>query len=168
MLFFEFIWTRFPSHCSVLKKCGKKMPRYCDVNNDKRITLSEWMNCLQVQTNVQKSKATEMSKSVRAFSSSFQHHESSYSICFVFCSFHSRSTAADTKCPETKRTESTRILSEKWLIFFNRNKYTVLICIPCNFSMRPIWPKMQTLSSKSIYETKWIWICLLLFCNVDE
>ncbi|XP_037920835.1 LOW QUALITY PROTEIN: SPARC-related modular calcium-binding protein 1 [Hermetia illucens] len=30
-----------------LKKCGKKMPRYCDVNGDKRITLSEWLNCLQ-------------------------------------------------------------------------------------------------------------------------
>lgn len=22
------------------------MPRYCDVNNDKKITLSEWLNCL--------------------------------------------------------------------------------------------------------------------------
>lgn len=30
-----------------LRKCGKKMPRYCDVNNDKTITLSEWLNCLQ-------------------------------------------------------------------------------------------------------------------------
>jgi hypothetical protein len=25
------------------------MPRYCDVNNDKKITLSEWLNCLQAQ-----------------------------------------------------------------------------------------------------------------------
>ena len=25
------------------------MPRYCDVNNDKKITLSEWLNCLQTQ-----------------------------------------------------------------------------------------------------------------------
>lgn len=32
-----------------LRKCGKKMPRYCDVNSDRKITLSEWMNCLQVQ-----------------------------------------------------------------------------------------------------------------------
>lgn len=30
-----------------LRKCGKKMPRYCDVNSDKKITLSEWLNCLQ-------------------------------------------------------------------------------------------------------------------------
>lgn len=26
-----------------------KMPRFCDVNNDKKITLSEWLNCLQAQ-----------------------------------------------------------------------------------------------------------------------
>lgn len=32
-----------------LRKCGKKMPRYCDVNSDKKITLSEWLNCLQAQ-----------------------------------------------------------------------------------------------------------------------
>lgn len=32
-----------------LRRCGKKMPRYCDVNNDKKITLSEWLNCLQTQ-----------------------------------------------------------------------------------------------------------------------
>ncbi|XP_017482062.1 PREDICTED: uncharacterized protein LOC108371079 isoform X1 [Rhagoletis zephyria] len=32
-----------------LRKCGKKMPRYCDVNSDKKITLTEWLNCLQTQ-----------------------------------------------------------------------------------------------------------------------
>ncbi|XP_054089611.1 SPARC-related modular calcium-binding protein 2 isoform X5 [Zeugodacus cucurbitae] len=32
-----------------LRKCGKKMPRYCDVNGDKKITLTEWLNCLQTQ-----------------------------------------------------------------------------------------------------------------------
>ncbi|XP_055918781.1 SPARC-related modular calcium-binding protein 2 isoform X1 [Eupeodes corollae] len=32
-----------------LGKCGKKMPRYCDVNSDKKITLSEWLNCLNAQ-----------------------------------------------------------------------------------------------------------------------
>lgn len=25
------------------------MPRFCDVNNDKKITLSEWLTCLQTQ-----------------------------------------------------------------------------------------------------------------------
>lgn len=25
------------------------MPRFCDVNNDKKITLSEWLNCLQTE-----------------------------------------------------------------------------------------------------------------------
>ncbi|XP_011292714.1 SPARC-related modular calcium-binding protein 2 isoform X2 [Musca domestica] len=30
-----------------LRKCGRKMPRYCDVNGDKKITLNEWIGCLQ-------------------------------------------------------------------------------------------------------------------------
>ncbi|XP_034478301.1 SPARC-related modular calcium-binding protein 1 isoform X5 [Drosophila innubila] len=34
---------------SNLNKCGKKMPRYCDVNGDKKISLTEWVNCLQPQ-----------------------------------------------------------------------------------------------------------------------
>ncbi|KAH8371387.1 hypothetical protein KR093_007150 [Drosophila rubida] len=34
---------------SNLNKCGKKMPRYCDVNGDKKISLAEWVNCLQSQ-----------------------------------------------------------------------------------------------------------------------
>ncbi|KRF80506.1 SPARC-related modular calcium-binding protein 2 [Drosophila virilis] len=34
---------------SNLSKCGKKMPRYCDANGDKKISLSEWLNCLQSQ-----------------------------------------------------------------------------------------------------------------------
>jgi len=25
------------------------MPRYCDVNGDKKISLTEWVNCLQSQ-----------------------------------------------------------------------------------------------------------------------
>ena len=25
------------------------MPRFCDVNNDRKITLAEWLNCLQAQ-----------------------------------------------------------------------------------------------------------------------
>ncbi|XP_037950351.1 SPARC-related modular calcium-binding protein 2-like isoform X2 [Teleopsis dalmanni] len=33
-----------------LRKCGKKMPRYCDANGDKKITLTEWLNCLQTQS----------------------------------------------------------------------------------------------------------------------
>jgi SPARC-related modular calcium-binding protein len=32
-----------------LRRCGKRLPRFCDVNNDKKITLSEWLNCLQTQ-----------------------------------------------------------------------------------------------------------------------
>ncbi|KAK9759046.1 Secreted protein acidic and rich in cysteine Ca binding region [Popillia japonica] len=29
-----------------LRKCGKKLPRYCDKNKDKEITLTEWLECL--------------------------------------------------------------------------------------------------------------------------
>ncbi|BES98093.1 Secreted protein acidic and rich in cysteine Ca Hypothetical protein region [Nesidiocoris tenuis] len=29
-----------------LKRCGKKLPRYCDVNQDRKISYTEWLNCL--------------------------------------------------------------------------------------------------------------------------
>lgn len=29
-----------------LKKCGKKLPRYCDVNKDRQISMTEWLECL--------------------------------------------------------------------------------------------------------------------------
>lgn len=32
-----------------LKRCGKKLPRYCDVNNDRKISMTEWLNCLNGQ-----------------------------------------------------------------------------------------------------------------------
>lgn len=32
-----------------LRKCGKKLPKYCDQNNDREITLAEWLNCLESQ-----------------------------------------------------------------------------------------------------------------------
>ncbi|KAL1517585.1 hypothetical protein ABEB36_001327 [Hypothenemus hampei] len=32
-----------------LKKCGKKLPRYCDMNKDKEISTTEWLDCLSVQ-----------------------------------------------------------------------------------------------------------------------
>lgn len=34
------------------------MPRFCDVNNDKKITLSEWLNCLQTQREENERKPT--------------------------------------------------------------------------------------------------------------
>lgn len=34
-----------------LRRCGKKLPRHCDVNKDNKISLSEWLNCLNVNTN---------------------------------------------------------------------------------------------------------------------
>ena len=39
------------THSRQLRKCGKKMPRYCDVNSDRKITLSEWMSCLDGKRN---------------------------------------------------------------------------------------------------------------------
>lgn len=38
---------KYKIHFSALRKCGRKLPRYCDANNDKKITLTEWLNCLQ-------------------------------------------------------------------------------------------------------------------------
>ncbi|XP_048515303.1 SPARC-related modular calcium-binding protein 2 isoform X2 [Athalia rosae] len=32
-----------------LRRCGKKLPRYCDVNNDRKISMTEWLNCLNAQ-----------------------------------------------------------------------------------------------------------------------
>ncbi|KAL3274950.1 hypothetical protein HHI36_019726 [Cryptolaemus montrouzieri] len=32
-----------------LRKCGKKMPRYCDINRDRQISMTEWLLCLNVQ-----------------------------------------------------------------------------------------------------------------------
>ncbi|XP_050299002.1 SPARC-related modular calcium-binding protein 1 isoform X2 [Anthonomus grandis grandis] len=32
-----------------LKKCGKKLPRYCDSNQDRQITSVEWLDCLNIQ-----------------------------------------------------------------------------------------------------------------------
>ena len=32
-----------------LRRCGKKLPRYCDVNNDRRISMTEWLSCLNAQ-----------------------------------------------------------------------------------------------------------------------
>lgn len=31
-----------------LRRCGKKLPRHCDVNHDNRIAFTEWLNCLNV------------------------------------------------------------------------------------------------------------------------
>lgn len=31
-----------------LRRCGKKLPRHCDVNHDNKIGFTEWLNCLNV------------------------------------------------------------------------------------------------------------------------
>lgn len=32
-----------------LRKCGKKLPRYCDINKDRHISMTEWLDCLNVK-----------------------------------------------------------------------------------------------------------------------
>ncbi|XP_030379829.1 SPARC-related modular calcium-binding protein 2 isoform X3 [Scaptodrosophila lebanonensis] len=44
-----------------LRKCGKKMPRYCDVNGDKKISMSEWVDCLTQSTAQPESSTTAKS-----------------------------------------------------------------------------------------------------------
>ncbi|PSN45518.1 hypothetical protein C0J52_13178 [Blattella germanica] len=34
-----------------LRRCGKRLPRYCDSNQDRKISLPEWLNCLNTQNN---------------------------------------------------------------------------------------------------------------------
>lgn len=40
------------SNNRLLRKCGKKLPRYCDINNDRRISMTEWLSCLNAQHSV--------------------------------------------------------------------------------------------------------------------
>lgn len=35
-----------------LRKCGKKLPRYCDINKDRQISMTEWLDCLNTNRNV--------------------------------------------------------------------------------------------------------------------
>ncbi|KAK9500668.1 hypothetical protein O3M35_001892 [Rhynocoris fuscipes] len=45
-------WKTFRTMISTnkkLRRCGKKLPRYCDVNHDRKISMTEWLNCLNSQ-----------------------------------------------------------------------------------------------------------------------
>ncbi|XP_057661920.1 SPARC-related modular calcium-binding protein 2 isoform X1 [Diorhabda carinulata] len=35
-----------------LRKCGKKLPRYCDSNKDRQISMTEWLECLSIKQGV--------------------------------------------------------------------------------------------------------------------
>ncbi|XP_075228439.1 SPARC related modular calcium binding-like protein magu isoform X2 [Lycorma delicatula] len=42
-----------------LRQCGKKLPRYCDVNSDRKVSLTEWINCLNAtKTKISTSEIT--------------------------------------------------------------------------------------------------------------
>lgn len=46
-----------------LRRCGKRLPRYCDVNNDRKISITEWLKCLSTQrTNTVPVNTTTASK----------------------------------------------------------------------------------------------------------
>ncbi|XP_044760802.1 SPARC-related modular calcium-binding protein 1 isoform X1 [Coccinella septempunctata] len=45
------------------KKCGKKLPRYCDINRDRQISMTEWLLCLNVQQAAGSSSTNTMTRS---------------------------------------------------------------------------------------------------------
>lgn len=49
------------SNTESLRRCGRKLPRYCDVNHDTKISITEWMACLEV-TQRSQSPASEATK----------------------------------------------------------------------------------------------------------
>ncbi|XP_050425020.1 SPARC-related modular calcium-binding protein 2 [Adelges cooleyi] len=63
-------WKSFREEMSAdnkLRRCGKKLPRHCDVNRDSKIGLTEWLNCLnvnhvQTQTQPSDTSTTVMAK----------------------------------------------------------------------------------------------------------
>ncbi|XP_041986637.1 SPARC-related modular calcium-binding protein 2 isoform X2 [Aricia agestis] len=46
-----------------LRRCGRKLPRYCDVNHDSKISITEWMACLEV-TQGSQGPTTETAKAL--------------------------------------------------------------------------------------------------------
>ncbi|XP_028177297.1 SPARC-related modular calcium-binding protein 1 isoform X2 [Ostrinia furnacalis] len=49
------------SNVDQLRRCGRKLPRYCDVNHDTKISITEWMACLEV-TQAAQGHTTEATK----------------------------------------------------------------------------------------------------------
>ncbi|XP_050684188.1 SPARC-related modular calcium-binding protein 1 isoform X2 [Leptidea sinapis] len=49
------------SNMEQLRRCGRKLPRYCDVNHDSKISITEWMACLEV-TQASQGSSTEAPK----------------------------------------------------------------------------------------------------------
>uniref|UniRef100_A0A2A4JEN2 SPARC-related modular calcium-binding protein 1 n=1 Tax=Heliothis virescens TaxID=7102 RepID=A0A2A4JEN2_HELVI len=49
------------SNVEPLRRCGRKLPRYCDVNHDTKISITEWMACLEV-TQGSQAPTTEATK----------------------------------------------------------------------------------------------------------
>ncbi|XP_014243893.1 SPARC-related modular calcium-binding protein 2 isoform X1 [Cimex lectularius] len=48
-----------------LRHCGKKLPRYCDVNHDRKISITEWFNCLSIHEETSKTVVSTTSQKRR-------------------------------------------------------------------------------------------------------
>lgn len=62
-------WKAFRTMVSAQRKlrpCGKKLPRYCDVNHDKRVSLTEWLSCLHVNKTTKPIPADNMISSTQS------------------------------------------------------------------------------------------------------
>ncbi|CAG9841123.1 unnamed protein product [Diabrotica balteata] len=49
-----------------LRKCGKKLPRYCDINKDRQISMTEWLECLSLKQGASSSSIPGFHASPRA------------------------------------------------------------------------------------------------------
>ncbi|XP_025832447.1 SPARC-related modular calcium-binding protein 1 isoform X2 [Agrilus planipennis] len=61
-------WKAFKDMVSTvknLKKCGKKLPRYCDINKDRQISMTEWLDCLNTQRRAEHVATTPSPGSLR-------------------------------------------------------------------------------------------------------
>lgn len=75
------------SNVEPLRRCGRKLPRYCDVNHDSKISITEWMACLEVTQGSQ----AQTSKFIIL---SFYNNER----CGCKKNYHIYKTCRDTRC----------------------------------------------------------------------
>lgn len=78
-------WKAFRSLVSStkqLRRCGKKLPRYCDVNNDRRISIAEWLECLNTKRESKYSLLIELSVLIKVY------HSCTWSLDTIFIIFY--------------------------------------------------------------------------------
>ncbi|CAG0896019.1 unnamed protein product [Darwinula stevensoni] len=50
------IFRRWVSEFRGLRRCGRKLPRFCDVDGDRKISLDEWLACLEAKPDDKKTR----------------------------------------------------------------------------------------------------------------